>query len=53
MSHRTALARGRQRLGVGPTCLEASLGEMYAVYGTVEQYFTDGLRVDALTQSTP
>ena len=38
-------------LGVSPEYLEASLGEMRAEYGTIEQYFTDGLKIDAATQS--
>lgn len=38
-------------LGVEPKYLEASLDEMRAQYGTIEQYFTDGLRIDAPTQS--
>jgi protein-tyrosine phosphatase len=39
-------------LGVEGEYLEASLGEMRAQYGTIEQYFTDGLQIDAPTQST-
>lgn len=39
-------------LGVEPKYLEASLGEMRAQYGTIEQYFTDGLHIDASTQLT-
>ena len=37
--------------GVEPKYLEASLGEMRAQYGTIQQYFTDGLRIDAPTQT--
>lgn len=37
--------------GVEPKYLEASLGEMRARYGTIEQYFTDGLGIAAPTQS--
>jgi protein-tyrosine phosphatase len=38
-------------LGVEAEYLEASLGEMRAQYGTIKQYFTDGLQIDAPTQS--
>jgi protein-tyrosine phosphatase len=38
-------------LGAAPEYLEASLGEMRTEYGTVEQYFTDALGIDATTQS--
>jgi len=38
-------------LGVEPKYLEASLGEMRTRYGTVEQYFADGLGIAAPTQS--
>jgi protein-tyrosine phosphatase len=38
-------------VGVEPEYLEASLGEMRAEYGTIEQYFTDGLQIDTRTQS--
>ena len=36
---------------MAPEYLEASLSEMRTEYGTIEQYFTDGLRIDATTQS--
>ena len=38
-------------LGVASEYLDASLDEMRTEYGTIEQYFTNGLRIDDATQS--
>ncbi len=38
-------------LGVRPEYLEASLAELESVHGSIEAYFTDGLKIDQDTQT--
>ncbi|KDQ03419.1 hypothetical protein EN35_02720 [Rhodococcus qingshengii] len=37
-------------LGVRREYLEASMAELAQVHGSIEAYFTDGLKIDASTQ---
>ena len=41
----------RPLLGVLPTYLEASLDEMRTRFGTIEDYFSDGLQIDRAAQT--